>query len=223
MLAILLRNGISCQKVPGSEETYVLHVDEKKIAESVDLLKSLGYPKAEFATMGKVFKKEGLISSPLEERIRFIYALSQELSGTIAEIDGVLSSRVHIVLPENNPLSDNLTPSSASVFIKYREDSNVTASVPQIKKLVVNSIEGLTYDKVTVALFPAQVVIAEEGPAMKQVLGIPVAADAVTTLWTVLGVLIVLFLAAAGAAGYLFHRQKKGETAPELTEAGANA
>ena len=103
--------------------------------------------------MGQLFKKEGLISSPMEERVRFIYALSQEISQTISNIDGVTSARVHIVLPENDPLSGNLIPSSASVFLKHAPDSVAPGKIAAIKELVVNSIEGLAYDKVSVALF----------------------------------------------------------------------
>jgi type III secretion protein J len=59
------------------------------------------------------------------------------------------------VVPERSPLSDKPQPSAAAVFIKHRPDRNLAAQVPQIKALVVNSIEGLAYDNVTVALFPA--------------------------------------------------------------------
>jgi len=48
-----------------------------------------------------------------------IYALSEELSRTVSEIDGVISARVHVVLPENDPLRRDLVPSSASVFIRH--------------------------------------------------------------------------------------------------------
>ena len=132
-------------------------VDETQLAASVELLQNHGYPRAKYETIGQVFQKSGLISSPLEERIRFIYALSQELSKTISQIDGVLASRVHIVLPENNPLQENVQPSSASVFIKYTPGSDVASHIPQIKMLVVNSIEGLSYDKVTAVTVPADI------------------------------------------------------------------
>jgi type III secretion protein J len=42
------------------------------------------------------------------------------------------------------------------VFIKHRADKDLAPQVGQIKALVVNSVEGLAYDNVTVALFPAE-------------------------------------------------------------------
>ena len=174
MLAILLERGIDCEKARGKEDLWTLRVEKKAIAAAVGSLKSQGYPRDQFADIGNIFEKEGLISSPLEERIRFIYALSQELSATISQIDGVLTSRVHIVLPENNPLSDNINPSSASVFIKYRQDSDVAAKIPQIKHLVVNSIEGLAYERVTMALFPGQTPMPPPPLSFKSLAGIRV-------------------------------------------------
>jgi type III secretion protein J len=49
--------------------------------------------------MGKVFKREGFVSSPLEERARLVHAMSQEIANTINNIDGVVTARVHLVVP----------------------------------------------------------------------------------------------------------------------------
>ena len=61
-----------------------------------------------------------------------IYALSEELSRTVSEIDGVISARVHVVLPENDPLRRDLVPSSASVFIRH----DTSLPVNDLKQLV---------------------------------------------------------------------------------------
>jgi type III secretion protein J len=105
--------------------------------------------------MGKIFEKSGLVSSPTEERARFMYALSENLAETISHINGIVTARVNIVLPENNPYTDSVTPSSAAVFVTFRPGINLEDYVRDIKYLVTNSIEGLSYDKVSVALFPA--------------------------------------------------------------------
>jgi len=102
--------------------------------------------------MGEVFKGSGLIASPTEERARFVYALSEELSRTISDIDGVLSARIHVVLPKNDLLRQDTTPSSASVFIRHDARAPMKNLLPQVKMLVANSIEGLSYEKVSVVL-----------------------------------------------------------------------
>lgn len=175
MQAILLRQGIDCNKIAGKENLWELRVSKNHLAEAVEILKGFGYPKDEFADMGKMFKKEGLVSSPLEERIRYIYALSQEVGQTISKIDGIITARVHIVLPENDPLSEYFQPSSASVFVKHRQTLDIQFHIHQIKQLVVNSIEGLSYDKVSVVPFASSGVYMAPHKYVR-ILGIEIAA-----------------------------------------------
>ncbi|PID49892.1 MAG: EscJ/YscJ/HrcJ family type III secretion inner membrane ring protein [Proteobacteria bacterium] len=157
MLAIMLDNGIDAQKTSNAREgTYVLSVDESSIPNAVRLLRERGYPREKLSTMGDMFKSDGLISSPTEERIRYIYALSQSVQETLGQIDGVLVARVHIVVPENGPTGKELKPSSASVFIKYHPAYDLEGMKSDIKLIVEKSIEGLSYDKVTVVMVPAQ-------------------------------------------------------------------
>ncbi|WML86762.1 type III secretion system inner membrane ring lipoprotein SctJ [Thiothrix subterranea] len=157
MLSILLNNKIDSEKIFDKKAgTYFLHVEKSKIPQAVQLLKQHGYPKEKIATVGELFKKEGLISSPLEERTRFIFALSQSVQETLSQIDGVLVARVHVVLPENNPIDKEVKPSSASVFIKYNPAYRLEDMKSDIKLIVEKSIEGLTYDKVSVVMVPAQ-------------------------------------------------------------------
>lgn len=157
MMSILLNNKISAEKTYDKKaEAYFLHVEKSQIPQAVQLLKQHGYPKEKISTVGELFKKEGLISSPLEERTRFIFALSQSVQETLSQIDGVLVARVHVVLPENNPIDKEVKPSSASVFIKYNPAYRLEDMKSDIKLIVEKSIEGLTYDKVSVVMVPAQ-------------------------------------------------------------------
>jgi len=156
MVALLLRNGISASRAASKDGTSVVRVEDGYFADAVALLNEAGLPRPKFATMGDVFADTKLISSPTEERARFIYATSQELSKTLSEIDGVISARVHLVLPKNDPLKEDYKPSSASVFIKHEASVSVSPLLPQIKTLVANSIEGLTYDRVSVVFVPGE-------------------------------------------------------------------
>jgi type III secretion protein J len=125
----------------------------------------MGLPREDFDSLGKVFKREGFVSTPLEERSRLLHALSQELSRTVSSIDGVLLARVALVLPAKHPLEDKVVPSSASVLIKVRPGLDVEALVPKIRALVVNSVEGLPYDSVTVVPFEAEAWLPPPQPA----------------------------------------------------------
>ena len=153
VMAALLDAGVSCHKEPGEEGTWNVLCSEAKFAEAVNLLERLGLPRRPHQGIGEVFKKTGMISSPSEERIRFMDALAQDLAKTISMIDGVVDARVHVVLPENDPFARNSLPSSAAVAIRSRWDTDLTDLVPSVKGLVKNAIEGLAYDKIQVTIF----------------------------------------------------------------------
>ena len=162
VMAALIDAGITCHKAPGEEGTWNVMVSEQKFADAVNLLEKKGLPRRSHMGIGEVFKKTGMISSPSEERIRFMDALAQDLARTISMIDGVVDARVHVVIPENDPFARNALPSSAAVAIRSRWDADVTDIVPSVKGLVKNAIEGLQYEKIMVTIF-------RDSPPMKGV------------------------------------------------------
>ena len=153
VMAALLDAGIACHKSPGEENSWNVTVVESKFAEAVNLLEKAGLPRRPHQGIGEVFKKTGMISSPSEERIRFMDALAQDLAKTISGIEGVVDARVHVVLPENDPFARHALPSSAAVAIRSRWDADLTDIVPSVKGLVKNAIEGLRYEKIMVTVF----------------------------------------------------------------------
>jgi type III secretion protein J len=157
MIAQLQRAGIAGQKSGLGGDNYSVKVVDRHFSQAVEVLNSAGLPRKKLRNMGEVFEKEGFVSSPLEERARLNFAQTQELTETIESIDGVVLARVHLALPEEKPLEENTRLASASVFIKYREGADLVKREAQIKALLVNSVEDLPYENVTVVMFPAAV------------------------------------------------------------------
>jgi type III secretion protein J len=221
MQAILLRQGIDCDKITEKDNIWELKVSKNHLAEAIEILKGLGYPKDKFADMGQMFQKEGLVSSPLEERVRYIYALSQEVAQTISRIEGVITARVHVVLPENDPLSEYFQPSSASVFVKHRQTLDIQSHIHQIKQLVINSIEGLNYDKVSIVPFATSMVsIAPQ--QFERILGIEIAAAyAARFRILVCGLIFFMAISMTGCC-YLFWKTNNMErsTSKEIQKRG---
>lgn len=141
------------ERVEGGD--WQVQVDQARLGAALEVLRAQGLPHERFVSMGDLFAKQGLVSTPGEERMRYIYAVSQELSQTLRSIDGVVSARVHVVVPSNDPLSDKIKPSSAAVFIKHRPDVDLRMMTPAVKDLVAHSIEGLNPDQVSLSLFPS--------------------------------------------------------------------
>lgn len=146
IVATLVSQGIEAKKEI-RKEGFAVIIDERDMARAVNLLNARGLPRRHKTNFGEIFKKEGVISTPLEERARYIYALSQELEATLSEMDGVIVARVHVVLPERVAPGEPINPSSAAVFIKHKSDFDPDIYGTRVKQLVASSIPGLWNEK----------------------------------------------------------------------------
>jgi len=158
IIAELNQHQIAAQKLIEKAGISV-SVDAENIERSVKILDSAGLPHKARTNLGEVFQKSGVISSPMEERARYIYALSQEVESTLAQIDGVVVARVHVVLPERLAPGEPVQPASASVFIKYHNTLDPDSIEPRIRQMVSTSIPGLAgkSDKdLAIVFVPAQ-------------------------------------------------------------------
>jgi len=155
-LAVLYSEGIQARKVFSEGNLWRVEVDANDLQRSLQATRNQGVPRERFATMGDLFKKEGLVSTPSEIRMRYLFAVSQELSNTLTHIDGVISARVHPVIPINDPLAQKVQPASAAVFIKHLPNADVQQMAPAIKTLVSRSVEGLSVENVSLTFFAAR-------------------------------------------------------------------
>ncbi len=156
VVAALTADGIGAEKSRTEGSNWQVDVERDEMARALDLLRIQGLPSERFANIGQVFQKQGLVATPSEERMRYIYAVSQELAQTLKSVDGVVTARVHVVIPTADPLAERVRPSSAAVFIKHRSDVDIRILIPTVKDLVAHSIEGLTHDQVSLSLVEAR-------------------------------------------------------------------
>lgn len=203
VVGALLNAAIHVTKKPGKEGTITLEIEQESVAQAISVLDSLGLPRHRRSKMGDIFKKENLISSSLEERARYLYGLSQELEQTISQIDGVVTARVHVVLPERLGPGDANMPSSASVFIKHQEGYGVENVVNEVRAIVANSVAGLSNEKVAVALFPSKSVGKPTPLQWTEVLFFQVLETSATALRIMLGVMALISVLGIAAMIYL--------------------
>jgi len=202
IVATLRRAGIVADRVTGKNGITV-YVEQSSFATAWEILQDNGLPRKDRVTILDIFKGDGLVSSPIKEKAQMIFAMSQELTTTLEKIDGVLTARVHLVLPENDPLRQQLVPSSAAVFLRHRASAAVGDLVPQVKQLVANSISGLSYDKVSVVLVPVAERVAAREPEQVEGMGVAHVRDVSLAGWTLfsLAALAVAALFAVSVAG----------------------
>lgn len=225
VIAELADKHIRAQKIP-TKDGVTVSVDANDIGRAVRTLEAVGLPKLARATLGDTFRKEGVISTPLEERARYIYALSQELEATLSNIDGVIVARVHVVLPERIAPGEPVQPASASVFIKHDprlDPDNIRA---RVRRMVASSIPGMTTavdnpQKLSVIFVPTAAYQEQKrlvyfGPFL-------IPADDRSFWWTCfVGVLGGLIVTVAGSLFLLNRRQRMAQSIPDVTTGPAH-
>jgi type III secretion protein J len=188
VVSALRAEGLAADKSKAGDELWKVTVPDDEFARAVQVLKRRNLPPQQFDGLGKVFKKESLVSTPTEERARLIHAMSQELERSLSELDGVIVARVHPVIPPHDPLNPKKVASSASVLIKHRAGAAVATSESMVRALVASGVEGLSYEDVRVLM-----VVADTPPTLEK----PVSARAIPpAFWGILGVLLALLLIA---------------------------
>lgn len=164
IVAALSHHGINGYKERNADRSWNISVDDADAVVATELASAYALPRGGHANLGDLFSRQGLISSPEEDRVRYVYGLSQELSETLEKMDGVLLARVHIVLPEKDPMDPAQdTLPSASVMMRYRSDYNIELMRDRIRALVAGSVEGLTPARVSLTLLPVTPVLTFPG------------------------------------------------------------
>ncbi|MDR0441298.1 MAG: type III secretion inner membrane ring lipoprotein SctJ [Candidatus Accumulibacter sp.] len=156
ILATLLENGIDANKVSRGKNGFTVAVEKSDLVHALKILESHSLPRENFKNLGEVFSGQGMIASPIEEQARLAFAIEQELAGTFARIDGVLTARAHVVLERHDAATGVTTPSSAAVFLRHTPDSPVVDFQGKIKETCVQAVPGLVYEKVSVMLVPVR-------------------------------------------------------------------
>ncbi|TWH99404.1 type III secretion protein J [Luteimonas cucumeris] len=150
--AALQGAGIGAEKAPSpNKKGWEVRVGRNEFPQAMQVLHDRGLPRARYASMCEVFKKEGFASSAIEERARYQCSLEQEIARTLSQIPGVVDARVHIALPERDPLGGTEKVSSASVMIFERPGADLRDTETAIKVTVKDGVQGLDdVNKVTV-------------------------------------------------------------------------
>ena len=96
--------------------------------------------------------KQGLTTSEFRQHVDYQRALEGELAKTIRSIDGIDTTSVHLVIPQEDLFTGDTTKPTASVLVRTSGLSKLSGGqVDAIVHLVASSVEGLAPEDVTVA------------------------------------------------------------------------
>jgi type III secretion protein J len=212
---LLRKHGIDAVKDregEGKDARFIISVPKADAQQGAELLREHSLPRPHADGLAIFKQTKGMIPTQTEERAMFIEALGGEVSNALNRIPGVLESRVIVMIPEINDLTqpEKRPMPSAAVLVKYigGEGGVVPVSIDDVQGFVANSVPEMKKESVKVIMTPAKFVAdASDEPQFKSVLGMNVQAGSATTLKMVLGLLILLLVAMAGAVGWLAVRK----------------
>lgn len=206
IVAMLQQEGMSASKKRSENGTWSVAVDGGNDVGAEQLVHLYGLPRRHHPDVAEIFPGNGLLPSEMEEHARYQFALGQELSSTIEQIDGVLAARVHVAIPPRNPRVAEPPKPTASVFVRYRSDQRVDMMKTQIRTLVAQALPGGSAAEVSVLAVPVYPPPLQAGNrVMRSWLGVRyLAADADRfAIW--LTVPWLLLVGALGYAGWRWH------------------
>jgi flagellar M-ring protein FliF len=133
-----------------SENGSAVMVASEKLAESRLALAAAGLPKT--GRIGfELFDKSNFGATEFVEHINYKRALEGELERSVMSLAEVEEARVHLTLPKESVFLDQQQPAKASVMVKLRPGSPMSAqNVLAVTNLVASAVEGLTPDAVSV-------------------------------------------------------------------------
>lgn len=122
------------------------------------ILADRALPRTRPPGFSEVFAKGSMVPSPTEEHALYLHALAGELARSVEAIDGVVEARVHVGLPEPDPLraGERAAP-RASVLAKCRAAAcgAVRGHEAGIRALVAGAVDGLDAAAVSVVIAEA--------------------------------------------------------------------
>jgi type III secretion protein J len=173
VLTALERGGVEACKAPdeSNSEAFVISVPKAHAVRALQILQSLGLPRGRRAGFGEVYKQASLVPTPTEERARYLEALAGEIERTLETVDGVVTARVHLVLPEPDPLAVDGKPrvaAQAAVLLKVRPAAAPLREA-DVQKLVAGSVAGLLPEAVAVVVTPTAETPSRRTPALASI------------------------------------------------------
>jgi type III secretion protein J len=210
----LEKSGIAADKEndPDHENAYRVLVSRDDAASALSVLSQEGLPPRDAPGVLDALGRGSMVPSRLTEQAKLVAGTSGDLERTLRAVDGVVSVRVHLAVPQRDPLAleEKKQQASASVLLRHRGVAPPLAPA-EIQRLVAGAVPGLAPSEVSVVMTPtpararlAERELARFGP-------ITVTRASMTPLRIVLGVAMLLNAILVGFSIALWSRMRRLE------------
>jgi type III secretion protein J len=220
-------HGVSAEKErdPETEGRFRVTVGRDEAAAAAGVLSQEAVPARQNPGILQSLGGNSMVPSRLSEHARLLSGISGELEQSLQAVDGVVSARVHLAVPERSPLEEpDPSRPSASVLIRHRGASPPLAT-SDVQRLVAGAVPGLANHDVSVVSSPAPASARPADKELRRVGPITVTRASLSPLRLVAGGAVLLNLALLAAVLLLWTKVRRTEDAlgQARTEGGAAA
>ncbi len=203
VLALLQRNHIQAVKKDLAKEGYEISVSPEDFSASVELLRIYNLPSGPRIEIAQMFPADSLISSPLAEMARLYSAIEQRLEQSLMALEGVTSAQVHVSYSfDTGNNGRKKEPEHVAALINYDRDLDSSLMISDIKRLLKNSFNNLSYENISVVLSRSPV-----RPLLPVAHTEPVENGWLTYGWMI-GILLTVVLGGAAFIGFKYQYKK---------------
>lgn len=198
-----------------SEGRYLVEVPTSDVASALQTLQQRGLPSPESAGILASLGETGLVASKVSEHARLVVGTAGELERSLREVDGVLSVRVHLAVPEADPLLPEETPkyATASVLVRHRGPTPPIAAT-EVQRLVAGAVAGLEQERVAVVMQSIVLSDTDNSRSVVQLGPFSVSQSSVSTLKALLGAAGFVNILLVGLVLLLWQRAKGNRAIP---------
>lgn len=156
VVVALENGGIAANKEadPERENRWRVSVGRDEASAAVTILQQESLPPPPSPGVLESLGDSSLVPSRTAEHAKWVIGTAGELERSLRGIDGVLSARVHLAVPEKGPLGDSERPEpTASVLVRHR-GATPPMGAADVQRLVAGAVPGLDTKQVSVVLAP---------------------------------------------------------------------
>jgi type III secretion protein J len=211
----LEKSGVAAEKDrdPETEGRWRISVARDDASSAAGILSSESLPPAASPGLLETLGQGSIVPSHASEQAKYVAGIAGELERSLRSLDGVISVRVHLALPQRDSLSPDEAPlpASASVLLRHRGSAPPIA-ISDIQRLVAGAVPGLTAAQVSVVASPVPTPARLAERELSRFGPVTVTRASVFPLRTIFGAGLLLNLGLLGALFVVWTRARKAES-----------